>query len=319
MQEKDVNKNSELESYKRAYLREKKIRREAEALLESKSRELFQSLQSLEDTLDNVNKLQQQMVHNEKMAAIGQLAAGVTHEINNPVSFALSNIKLLSEYIEDLVALDQLAIQSQEDEQGFKSYLAYREKIDINHLTDDIKELIVETSQGLERIKEISHNFKKASHKGTGQFMPIDLNDCIETALKVVNSEIKHSLTLNKTLKDIPDIEGSFTQLQQVFINLFVNAKHATPDKGELTVITEPIDMGDGDWVKVTVRDTGKGIHHSDLAHIFEPFFTTKEVGKGTGLGLSISYEIIKNHKGSIEVASEPGVGTTFTLLLPGI
>ncbi|MBD1557545.1 histidine kinase [Vibrio sp. S9_S30] len=319
MKKDNAHEHSDLESFKRAYLQEKKSREETEALLEAKSRELYQSLKSLEETQDKVSKLQQQMVHTEKMAAIGQLAAGVTHEINNPVSFALSNMKLLKEYTRDLIALDQLAMQSKDDPNGFSAYIAYRENIDIDHLTEDISDLLTETTQGLERIREISHNFKKASHKGTGQLTPIDVNDCVETALKVVNGEIKHSLTLKKHLDYIPKVMGSSTQLQQVFINLFINAKHATPDKGELTVITEPIDMGDKDWVKITVRDTGKGIEHEDLVHIFEPFFTTKEMGKGTGLGLSISYEIIKSHRGSIEVASEPNVGTTFTILLPGL
>ncbi|RTZ21081.1 histidine kinase [Vibrio penaeicida] len=319
MNKENSTESTDREFFERAYLREKKIRKEAEALLETKSRELYHSLKSLEETLDNVSKLQHQMVHTEKMAAIGQLAAGVTHEINNPVSFALSNVKLLNEYVSDLISLDQLAMQSKEDNGDFSAYVAYREKIDIDHLALDISELLTETTQGLERIREISHNFKKASHKGTTELTPIDINECVETALKVVNGEIKHSLTLKKNLDYVPQVMGSITQLQQVFINLFINAKHATPDKGELTVVTEPIDMGDKDWVKITVRDTGKGIKHEDLVHIFEPFFTTKEVGKGTGLGLSITYEIIKHHKGSIEVASEPNKGTTFTILLPGL
>ncbi|UAB72185.1 histidine kinase [Vibrio sp. SCSIO 43132] len=317
---KDENNPSETaDHYKNAYYREKKIRKESEKLLESKSRELYESMTKLEETLANVQKLQDQMIHNEKMAAIGQLAAGVTHEINNPVSFALSNINQLNGYVREMIALDSLAMESLESDSGLEKYIEYRKSIDLDFIIPEFQEIIEDTIQGLNRIKEITINFKKASHKGTGVFAPVDMKDCIETALKVVNSEIKHTIDLKLSLNPVPDVNGSFTQLQQVFINLFVNAKHATLGKGSLSISTQTIDMGDNDWIKITVKDTGKGIKPDDLAHIFEPFFTTKEIGKGTGLGLSISYEIIKNHRGSIEVASEVDVGTTFTILLPGI
>ncbi|WP_104403090.1 sensor histidine kinase [Vibrio penaeicida] len=319
MNEKSGPKNEELEYYKRAYSREKKIRKEAEKLLETKSRELYESLGKLQETLLSVQNLRDQMIHSEKMAAIGQLAAGITHEINNPVSYAMSNLNQLRSYIQDLIDLDQVALQNKDSAIGLQAYLAHRQSAEITLTIVDIKELLSETIQGLNRIKEISLTFKKASHKGTSEYAEVNIQDCLENSLNVVHSELKHSIAVNKNIQNIPSVKGSYSQLQQVFINLFVNAKHATPDKGVFTITTEPIDMGDKDWVKISIKDTGKGIKAEDLAHIFEPFFTTKEVGKGTGLGLSISYEIIKNHKGSIEVASEVGIGTTFTILLPGM
>ncbi len=319
MNEKSAQNNKDLNFYKSAYLSEKQSREEAEQLLALKSKELYESLAKQEESLLNVQTLKDQMIHSEKMAAIGQLAAGITHEINNPVSFAMSNLIQLRSYIKELMELDQIAVQNKGNPSGLDAYLEHRQATEISLTFDDIQELLVETNDGLNRIKDISLTFKKASHKSTSKFEEVDMRDCLETSINVVHSELKHSVTVDKKIQDIPNVMGSYSQLQQVFINLFVNAKHAMGEKGHLIVAAECIDMGDKDWIKISVKDTGKGIKPEDVAHIFEPFFTTKEVGKGTGLGLSISYEIIKHHKGSIEVASEVGIGTTFTILLPSV
>ncbi len=288
--------------------------------IEAKNVKLEKTLKRLEDT-------QTQMVQSEKMATVGQLAAGVAHEINNPTGFVSSNLKTLNDYQEDIAALiekyQEMVAQTRDGElkdklpenfqQTIESVVAFEKDIDIEYLMDDIKELIGDCREGTERIKKIVMDLKDFAHPGEDKIQTIDINQGLESTLNVVNNEVKYKATVHRELGDIPSIKGYPQQLNQVFMNILVNAAQAIEKKGDIYLKTE----AKKEWVEVTIADTGSGISKENLSKIFDPFFTTKDVGKGTGLGMNIAYNIIQKHKGKIEVSSEVGKGTKFTITLP--
>ncbi len=288
--------------------------------IEAKNVKLEKTLKRLEDT-------QTQMVQSEKMATVGQLAAGVAHEINNPTGFVSSNLKTLSDYQEDIAALiekyQEMVTQIQNSElkdklpenfqQTIESVVDFEKDIDIEYLMEDIKELVGDCREGTERIKKIVMDLKDFAHPGEDKIQTIDINKGLESTLNVVNNEVKYKATVHREFGDIPSIKGYPQQLNQVFMNILVNAAQAIEKKGDIYLKTE----ARKEWVEVTIADTGSGISKENLSKIFDPFFTTKDVGKGTGLGMNIAYNIIQKHKGKIEVSSEVGKGTKFTIILP--
>jgi C4-dicarboxylate-specific signal transduction histidine kinase len=305
------------DAYKQAYLREKKARQVAEKLLADKSRELYDNVLHLEGVVKELKTTQTQLFHAEKMASVGQLAAGVAHEINNPIGFSHSNLNTLKDYIDDLFKLDNV-IDSlpEEPEQALQmlsSYLEIREEIDLSFIKEDVSELLDDTIDGLDRVKDIVSNLKKVSHKGTAEHKECNINEVIEDCLKVVSNEIKYILDVEKDLSECPNILGQQSELSQVFINMFINAAHACEDKGILQIKT----AHNQGWITVQIKDNGKGIEQDIVSKIFDPFFTTKELGKGTGLGLSVSHGIIEKHGGKIRVESQIGNGTSFFVELP--
>jgi len=293
---------------------------ETSAQIEAKNKKLKKTLQRLEDT-------QTQMLQSEKMASIGQLAAGVAHEINNPTGFVSSNLKTLSDYHEDIAELiekyhELIANLESEENRGALSELfcgsleqlkAFEKDIDIEFLMEDITDLIGDCREGTDRIKKIVIDLKDFAHPGEDKIQSIDINNGIESTLNVVNNEIKYKATVHKDFGNIPSVQGVPQQLNQVFMNILVNAAHAIDKKGEIHIKTRSIDRN----VEVIISDTGSGIAKENLTKIFDPFFTTKDVGKGTGLGMNIAYNIIQKHNGTIQVESEVGKGTTFTITLP--
>ena len=256
------------------------------------------------------------LLHQDKMSSIGQLAAGVAHEINNPMAFIASNLVTLKSYVESLSQFHRF-FQDLLEKNGTVQELVVLEeatrKLDIAFILDDIAPLIAESSEGATRVKQIVHDLKGFARTDDSSFELTDLNDCVRSTVNIVRNEIKYVAELDLQLGDIPQINCSSNQLSQVIINLLVNAAHSISNHGSITVITRQVD----DTVVLSVRDTGRGMTEDVRKRIFEPFFTTKGVGKGTGLGLSISYSIIKKHGGEILVESEPGTGTTFTVTLP--
>jgi signal transduction histidine kinase len=265
----------------------------------------------LEDT-------QQQLLQSEKMASIGQLAAGVAHEINNPIGYVHSNLGSLEGYIEDIFRILEVYGEVERANPGqaglFAGVKAMREKLDIDFLKDDVHALLAETREGIGRVKKIVQDLKDFSRTGAeDEWQWADLHKGLDSTLNIVNNEIKYKARVVKEYGTLPEIECLPSQLNQVFMNLLVNAAHAIDQQGTITVRSG----ADASSLWVEVSDTGSGIAPENLKRIFEPFFTTKPVGKGTGLGLSLSYSIVQKHGGRLEVDSEPGRGTTFRVTLP--
>ncbi|MCE5271662.1 HAMP domain-containing protein [bacterium] len=274
---------------------------------------------------DKLKQAQSQVLQSEKMASIGQLAAGVAHEINNPVGFVKSNLGTLAEYMEILKkALEHygslaerikqgLACDSEAVREVLEQIEALDREEDLNYILSDLDALIRESSEGVQRVKEIVQNLKSFARVDESESKEADLNEGIEATLKVVWNELKYKTTVIKNLHPLPIIRCNPGQLNQVFMNLLVNAAQAIPERGEIRIDTEATDSE----IVIRISDTGTGIPEENISKLFDPFFTTKEVGKGTGLGLSISYGIIQKHNGTIEVDSRLGEGTTFTIRLP--
>ncbi|WLD58830.1 ATP-binding protein [Salinispirillum sp. LH 10-3-1] len=259
-----------------------------------------------------------QLMQSEKMASIGQLAAGIAHEINNPLGFITSNVQSLQHYLhkyhEVIDGLDKLLSDVATPEM-LKARDALYEATQLAFMRTDSIDLIQESQEGSERVMSIVTSLKDFSHIDNSDWAMANLVAGIESTLKIVNNQIKYSIDVIRDFApDVPEIYCQPMQLNQVVLNLLINASQAMEGKGEIRISLQR--SGD-DYVKLGVKDTGTGIEPDHMNRLFEPFFTTKEVGSGTGLGLSVSYSIIKAHQGTIEVASELGKGTEFTLTLP--
>ncbi len=291
--------------------------------LQSANDELQQVAETLQQERDEqkilIQKLQAAqnlLLQSEKMASVGQLAAGVAHEINNPVGYISSNIDSLNLHIKDLFrvleAYERLEEQVR-NEPGLAVVCAIKDEVDLTYLKQDIVELIGESQEGIMRVKQIVQDLKYFSHADESDWQWADLHKGLDSTLNVASSEIKYKADVIKEYGDIPPVECIPSQLNQVFMNLLVNAAHAIEERGVITIRTGCED----NQVRVSISDTGKGIPEAILNRIFDPFFTTKPVGQGTGLGLSLSYGIIEKHGGRIDVHSEEGQGTTFTIRVP--
>jgi len=256
-----------------------------------------------------------QLFQSEKMASIGQLAAGVAHEINNPIGFVNSNLGSLERNVGDLMKLVN-AFEKAEAGLPPESQITLKrvkKEIDFEFLKDDFTDLIKETKEGLDHVRRIVADLKDFSRVDQTGWQIADLEKCIDTTLNVVANEIKYNVTVVKEYGHPPHVECVPGQINQVLMNLLVNAAQAFPERGQITVRT-----GDeGMYVWVEVEDNGVGIPPENLGRIFEPFFTTKPVGTGTGLGLSVCYNIVRKHEGELTVKSEVGKGTCFRLSLP--
>ncbi len=258
-----------------------------------------------------------QLLQSEKMASIGQLAAGVAHEINNPIGYVNSNLGTLDGYIEQLLDLIDTYQAAEaalpEGSVELEHIQAAKRAIELDYLKQDIRDLLKESSEGITRVRHIVQDLKDFSHSDKGEWVLADLHQGLNSTLNVVNNELKYKATVIKEYGEIPMVECLPSQLNQVFMNLLVNAAHAIVERGEIRVSTG----AQGGEVWVEVADTGCGIPREKLTRIFDPFYTTKDVGKGTGLGLSISYGIVNKHGGHIDVESEPGKGSRFRVVLP--
>ncbi|WP_232828810.1 PAS-domain containing protein [Simplicispira lacusdiani] len=254
---------------------------------------------------------QQQLVQSEKLASIGQLAAGVAHEINNPIGYVHSNIGTLQTYIAELMQL----LDAYEALPENPNVQALRQKIDVAYLREDIPSLIRESQEGITRVKKIVQDLKDFSRVDSSQeWQSADLHHGIDSTLNIVSNEIKYKADVVKQYGQLPPVECLPSQLSQVFMNLLVNAAHAMgAQRGCITIRTGTQD----DEVWLEFEDNGSGISPELQTKIFDPFFTTKPVGKGTGLGLSLSYGIVQKHHGRITVRSEVGKGTVFRIVLP--
>lgn len=279
--------------------------------------------QEIESNLENLKALNRrledahlQLLQSEKMASIGQLAAGVAHEINNPVGYVLSNFGSLENYLRDLMALLDAYERAEPamDPAAREGVRTLRAELDIDFVKRDLADLLAESREGVNRVRKIVQDLKDFSRVGAeDEWQWADLHAGLESTLNIVWNELKYKTTVVREYGALPQVHCLPSQLNQVFMNLLVNAAQAIPEKGTITVRTGV--QGDEVWVEV--EDSGCGIPPDQLSRIFDPFFTTKPVGKGTGLGLSVSYNIVRKHGGRIEVRSEVGKGTAFRVWLP--
>lgn len=267
--------------------------------------------------IGKLKEAQSQLLQSEKLAAIGQLAAGVAHEINNPIGFVRSNLTTLGSYSAKLLkvinAYEGANSTLRNYPELFNKIEQARQDADLAFMTGDLHNLLAESLEGADRVRRIVQDLRDFSRIDSGQWQQADLHAGLESTINVVWNEIKYKAELVRDYGILPLIDCIPSRLNQVFMNLLVNAAQAIVERGKITISTR----SNGNEVEIAVADTGKGIPPDVLPRIFNPFFTTKPVGKGTGLGLSVSYGIVRDHGGRIEVESEPGKGTTFTVYLP--
>lgn len=275
----------------------------------------------LAEAYSNLKQAQNQLLQSEKMASIGQLAAGVAHEINNPIGYVHSNLGTLASYLRGIFSIiesyDQIWQSLPADIQPLAEPVdQIKRQIDYDFLLQDLPHLLSESREGIERVKKIVLDLRDFSRDGrdeADEWSVVDIRRGIESTLNIVRSELKYKAEVICSLGDVPPIECIPSQINQVILNMLINAGHAIKEHGQIAIRTSV----NQDEVCISVADDGVGIPKEIQAKIFDPFFTTKPVGSGTGLGLALSYGIVKKHYGRIEVSSEPGVGTTFEVYLP--
>jgi two-component system, NtrC family, sensor kinase len=308
------------EAVNSAYIEYERDKTLLERSLDISSREYKENLQKIE-------KLQTQIINQEKMAGIGQLSAGIAHEINNPLGFVKSNIYTLKGYKDKIKMLLELYFSIEEklkdsDEVSYKEKFSevveYKKKNKIKFIFDDIDDIILESKDGINRMENIIKSLLGFARKASSsEFNEYDINSNIKSTITIAYNEIKYYAMVEENLESVPTIKALEGEINQVLLNLLVNAAHAIKSKGIQGIIKIHTYYDEG-YVKCEISDNGIGISEEHINNIFNPFFTTKPVGIGTGLGLSISHDIIVNkHSGSIEVKSNEGEGTTFIISLP--
>jgi len=275
--------------------------------LERRNEELRRSKAELES-------LQAQIIQNEKMASLGQLAAGVAHELNNPAGFLYGNMEMLGELVRGLERLlafyETVPLGGEEATRAS----AIKDEIDYEHTLADLRSIVGDCHDGAGRIRDVVQNLRTFSRLDEAEFKKVDIHEGIDSTLRLLTHFYGDGrVTLLRDYGELSPVDCYAGQLNQVWLNLLVNAAYAVRDGGEVHITTR----GEAERVRIRVSDTGRGIAPENLSRIFDPFFTTKPVGEGTGLGLSVTYSIVERHGGEITVESEVGKGTTFTVTLP--
>jgi signal transduction histidine kinase len=271
----------------------------------------------LVESIAQLQQTQARLLQSQKMAAVGQLAAGVAHEINNPIGFVNSNLGALSGYMEHMLTLlaayeKTLVRMPAPLRASIESLPAHAE---LSYIREDAPDLLRECKEGLARVKRIVNDLRDFSRVDTADWASADIQTVLESALQVVWNELKYKAEVIKEFAPLPlaPVSCSATQLGQVFVNLLVNAAQAIEERGTITLRTGSAE--ESVWIEII--DSGAGMSAETQKRIFEPFYTTKPVGQGTGLGLSISWDIVERHGGSLEVQSSLGHGTCFRITLP--
>lgn len=280
--------------------------------------ELVRRNAELTEVNRKLSMAQEQLMQSEKLASIGQLAAGVAHEINNPIGYVFSNFSTLETYVgslmEMLAAYEKLD-KNHDSAEALQELNNLRNNVEIDYLKEDIPALMSESREGITRVRKIVQDLKDFSRTDTAlEWQWVNLHQGIDSTLNIVNNEIKYKADVIKNYGNLPDVECLPSQINQVVMNLVINAAHAVNGgRGTIAITTRVVEPD----VEIEVEDSGSGISPENLSRIFDPFFTTKPVGQGTGLGLSLSYGIMQKHQGSIRVSSVVGKGSIFTLKLP--
>jgi two-component system NtrC family sensor kinase len=319
--ERDMSaKVSDFGMFQTAVTLEKQVRertRELEAALrenESINRALQSEKEEQRVLIRKLEEAHNQLLQSEKLASIGQLAAGVAHEINNPIGFVNSNLGTLKDYVAKLLGLiEAIPASLSANDPARERLQELCRQADLDFIREDLPSLINESIDGTSRVRKIVQDLRDFSRTGDISLEWSDLQAGLESTLNVVANEIRYKADVVRDYGVLPKVRCRPSQINQVFMNLLVNAAQAIDQHGTITLRSGCT----GDHVWVAISDTGSGIPPEIQARIFDPFFTTKAVGKGTGLGLSLSYGIIEKHGGSIKVESTVGQGTTFTVFLP--
>ena len=308
---------------------QKQLIQQNKLLKDSEAQEREKS-QQLEETLQELKKFQLQLIQSEKMSSLGQLVAGVAHEINNPVNFIFGNLNVAQEYTQNI--LDLLQIYQQELPNPTTVIAEFTEEIDLDFITSDFFKVIGSMSSGIERIKGIVDALKDFSRLDQSERKVVNIHDGLDSTLKLLQHRFKspgdlEDIQIVKEYGNLPEIECYPKQLNQVFMNIITNALDALEEKLKqentaqqnlkVTIGTKFI-CEEENWINILISDNGVGIEESVQSKIFDPFFTTKDVGQGTGLGLSISYQnIVEKHGGRLRCLSTPGKGTMFVIEIP--
>lgn len=296
-------------------------------LLSAMERQLNRRTQELGKAYRHLKSSQSQLVQSEKMASLGQMVAGVAHEINTPLGYVRNNVEMSQGFFEQarrlVMSYDSLLgvllDEEAEVEEGWlESHLNEVQSLRAPFTDDDMfqemQALFGDSLYGVDQIADLVSNLKDFSRLDQAKLADVNLNECLDSTLVIANNVLKHKADVVKKYSDIPPVRCSPSQINQVFLNLFTNAAQAiTAERGVLQLQTQ----ADDKFVYVQIQDNGKGMPQAVMKKIFDPFFTTKPVGEGTGLGLSISYKIIQQHHGNIRVASKEGKGTRFVISLP--
>lgn len=295
-------------------------RRASEGELQTQFDRVKQALQKLEST-------QMKLYQSEKLASVGQLAAGIAHEINNPITFLAGNMRPLEDYTASMSAMLELHQDFIKEidnstpklwEMAENHIKPKAEELDISFIIEDVRSLVSESKEGLQRVSDIVHNLTRFARKDSLEHTPANLEVGLDDSIRMLKLQIDESINIKKEYCQLPEVVCSHGLVNQVFLNLIKNAAQAIGTNGTITIRTENVRTAHGlEAAKVSVSDDGQGISEDSKSRIFEPFFTTKAVGEGTGLGLSMCYDIINRHGGDLSFTSRQGKGTEFVVVLP--
>lgn len=284
---------------------------------DAREAELQRRHDELQQAYRRIAGAQEQLLQSEKMASIGQLAAGVAHEINNPIGYVSSNLATLQDYTRNLVTLIhayERALPADGLDDASVEIAELRRRFDFEFMLRDLPGLISESREGIDRVIKIVQDLKEFSYAGRGEaWVMADLHRGLDSTINIVWNDLKYKVRLHKEYGDLPPVQCLPSELNQVFMNILVNAGHAIRERGNVWIRTH----SDGTEATVEIRNDGDPIPEAEMVRLFDPFFTTKPVGQGSGLGLSISYGIVSKHHGRIEVESSAGRGTCFRVVVP--
>jgi signal transduction histidine kinase len=276
--------------------------------------DIERSNEELRRSKEELERLQAQIVHSEKMASLGQLAAGVAHELNNPAGFIYGNMEVLDECTRGLACLLAFYESVPLAPDAAARARRIKEEVDYERALAELPSIICDCREGAERIRDVVQNLRTFSRLDEAEYKKVDIHEGLDSTLRLLARHYSADrVRLVRDYGELPAVDCFAGQLNQVWLNLLVNAAHATSDGGEVRITTRR----EGEMALVRISDDGHGIAPENLKRVFDPFFTTKPVGEGTGLGLSVTYSIVERHRGTITVESTPGRGTTFTVSIP--
>jgi two-component system, NtrC family, sensor kinase len=306
--QRDVSDEAKIhQKYKVLLEKEQRAKEELERLVEARTAELRKANEELK-------RAEAQLVQSEKMSSLGQMVAGIAHELNNPINFISGNIDVMEEYIADLKkGMAEIGRVAEKNAELKAKLEKLESEYELEFKLDDLNSITSSVRKGSERATEIIVGLRTFSRLDEAQFKETDIHQDIDTTLMLLRNQYKDRIQIHKEYGDVPPFSCYASQLNQVYMNLLQNAIHAIPKEGDVWVRTK---FADGN-LTIEVQDTGSGIPKEVVGKIFDPFFTTKPVGKGTGLGLAVTYGIVERHGGKIEVESEVGKGTTFRVVIP--
>ncbi|MDA2924431.1 ATP-binding protein [Acidobacteria bacterium AH-259-L09] len=290
------------------------LNKKLEEKVRERTRELEETNQQVREAYQELKQTQVQLIQSEKMASLGQLVAGIGHEIKNPLNFIYGNTDFLRAYIQNLKQLIKLyESEAKLKPEGVRKLGSLKKEMNYSFMLEDLNTLIRNFEEGAKRIHSVITDLKTFSRMDSDQFQSVNIHEPIDLALNLLHNEYRDRIDIHKEYGDVPRVECHPGKISQVFMNLLANACQAIGTAGDIWIRT----FSEDGMAVVEIEDSGVGIEQEHLGKIFEPFFTTKSVGKGTGLGLSISYSIIQQHQGEIRVESQREKGTKFSVRLP--